>query len=237
MAKVLGMTRHMMTSLRGAAGIVGAMLVLAGCAGGTDEKPLQLELFRKTKEAIQQNRAQKNKVPLQVTRAMIDQERDSLMEIVIEQRDVTGYVFARAQRRDALPGTVVIWRTGDNISLALRNGVVIATRGLGGDVLSSSVQVSGTQPGPSHGGEHIQMVRALDDREVAYAFGCDVVDLGSDPIEIYDHHHPTRHIRQSCEGRKGDITNDYWIAGGKVWQSRQWAGPTIGYIRYRRLND
>ena len=35
----------------------------------------------------------------------------------------------------------------------------------------------------------------------------------------------------------GVVVNDYWVdpGGGLVWQSRQWGGPAMGYLRTRRL--
>ncbi len=44
-------------------------------------------------------------------------------------------------------------------------------------------------------------------------------------------------VQQRCSGGGGEVVNDYWVdsRGGLVWKSRQWAGPQIGYIRFRRL--
>lgn len=213
-------------------------LVVMGCAKGTEEAPLHIELFRTSKEIFAQRRAAKT-APAQpvVTRAQINALRQTALEIRVEQSGTVGYVFETVVSDDPLPGRVTAWRSVDDIALTTRNGMLIATRGLGGDILSSTVQASGQVPGPARDGEHIQMIRELDDREVSYAFGCELTDLGAQTIEIYDHRHATRHLRQSCEGRKGDIVNEYWIGGGKVWKSRQWAGPFIGYVEMIRLNN
>ncbi len=217
-------------------------LTLMGCSGGNETRPLQLELLQAGQQRLAERRAAAaagTGAAPQITRAELDALETTYMEITIERRGVVGYVFAHTERTDEFPGDIVVWRTTDNVSLTTRNGVLVATRGLGGDILSSSVQVSDSWPGPSHDGEHIQMIRALDDREVTFAFGCEVVDLGAETIEIIDRKYATRHIQQQCEGRKGPITNDYWIDSrrGKVWKSRQWAGPNTGYLTFRRLNE
>ena len=50
--------------------------------------------------------------------------------------------------------------------------------------------------------------------------------------------HPTTHMRETCVTADGGrITNDYWVdtRAGLVWQSQQWAGPHVGYVKMRRL--
>nr|WP_260108846.1 YjbF family lipoprotein [Phaeobacter inhibens] len=70
---------------------------------------------------------------------------------------------------------------------------------------------------------------------------CSRRDLGAGPIEIVELRYPTRHIEERCRpsqpGRGGEIINDYWVdsRSGRVWQSRQWAGPNVGYLRIRQL--
>lgn len=220
-------------------GLLLMTLLLVGCAGGNEPVPLQLELIRAGQATIAQRTQIKAPPQAAPTRAFLDGLDVDVQEMIVERSEVVAYVIKHFETRDNLPGRVQVWRTNDNFSISMRNGVLIATRGFWGDLLSSSVQVSGTQPGPSHDGEHIQMILARDNREVPFAFGCEIADLGQETIEIVERRHTTQHIRQSCEGRKGPITNDYWVDRhrGVVMQSRQWAGPNIGYLRFRRLTD
>lgn len=232
-------TGQMMRWMRTVGALLGAV-VLAGCAEGPEPAPLQVELYQAGQQAIatrtQARDAGTQPVP---TRAFLDSLDVEVQEMVVERSNVTAYVIKHFETRDNLPGQVQVWRTNDNFSIAMRNGVLISTRGFWGDLLSSSVQVSGSEPGPSHDGEHIQMILARDNRELPFAFGCELSELGQQTIEIVERRHTTTHVRQSCEGRKGPITNDYWVdrRRGVVMQSRQWAGPNIGYLRFRRLTD
>ena len=138
-----------------------------------------------------------------------------------------------------LPGLVVQWRSEDDVTLTMRNGVLIATRGLGGGVVSASARVEGDRPGPASGGARQLDIRAgdLDIRHVEFL--CDLDDLGPERVVIVERAQATRHLRETCMAAGGGrVVNDYWIdSGGSdvVWQSRQWAGPEIGYIRTRRL--
>ena len=55
--------------------------------------------------------------------------------------------------------------------------------------------------------------------------------------EIVELKFNTRHLQEQCSNALGQVTNDYWVDSqdGTVRQSRQWAGPYIGYLRLRRL--
>ena len=224
-------------------GLLGLAL-LAGCGNRDGDNPLELQVATAVRTAIANRKAVKTPVP---TRATLDQIKGALLEVTLERRDQRAYLYVSAERQDSAPGRIVVWRTGDNVTLAMRNGVLFATRGLGGDILSGRVQVAGTLPGPSGGGEKSFDIRAQDNKAVHLSLACNVADLGAQTIEIIDRLHPTRHIRETCEGgqagdgtgRTGQVVNDYWIdpRAGLVWQSRQWAGPEVGYLFIRQVTE
>ncbi len=221
-----------------------APLFLAACSGGNDEPLLELQLISAGRAAIAAQTAPKVARP-PLTRAALDTLEGSFVEVILERRDQLAYLHVGGQKRDGYPGLITIWRTDDNITLSMRNGVLVATRGLGGDILSSTVQVAGDRPGPSGGGEKILYIRALENKKQRIALVCDLVDLGPQTIEIVGRRNATRHLQERCvggraadwSGEAGEVTNDYWVDSrtGLVLQSRQWAGPITGYLRLRRL--
>ena len=229
-----------------------ALLALAACSRGDAVSPLELEVVKAARAAIAAGPASKTPTPA-LTRAVLDTIDGALLEVTLERRNQRAYLYVNAQRRDGGPGKVVTWRTGDDITLAMRNGVLIATRGLGGDILSATVQVAGDRPGPARGGEKSFDIRALDHKARRLTLTCTLSDLGPATIEIIDRTYATRHIRETCEGgvagysigysigagtgAPGRVVNDYWVdaGAGLVWQSRQWAGPQTGYLRMRRV--
>jgi len=215
------------------------LLLLIGCSGGTDEVPLELEVIQAGQEFVKQRRADPPPERAPLRRSDLDALEGSFQEVTLERADTLAYLSVNAIRTDDHPGRIVVWRSEDDVTLATRNGVLIQTRGLPGDLLSSTVQVAGRRPGPASGGEHVQMVRSLDDRQVRLSLACDLADLGPEVIEIVERQHQTRHLQQRCQGGGGTVVNDYWVddAAGVVWQSRQWGGPHIGYIRLRRLTN
>jgi group 4 capsule polysaccharide lipoprotein GfcB/YjbF len=219
-------------------------LFLAACSGGGDEPQLELQVINAGRAAIAAKTAPKVTRP-PLTRAALDTLEGSFVEVILERRDQLAYLHVGGQMRDSDPGVITIWRTDDNITLSMRNGVLVATRGLGGDILSSTVQVAGDSPGPSGGGEKIFYIRALENKKQRIALVCDLVDLGPQTIEIVGRRDATRHVQERCVGGRaadgsgdvGEVINDYWVDSrtGLVLQSRQWAGPITGYLRLRRL--
>lgn len=219
--------------------LVGLALVLAGCSGGTATRPLWPQLLDATREIIATKRAGRVERP-PLTRAALDQLDGAFLEVVVERRDVLAYLFFSAERRDASPGHIIQWRTEDNVSVTFRNGVLIGTRGLGGGVISAQVNVREGKSGPSSGGERALFIRTGDVEERRLALACDLVDLGPANLEIVERFHSVRHLQERCKAAQGGVvTNDYWVDSHRniMWQSRQWAGPHIGYIRTRRLTE
>lgn len=225
-------------------GWIALALLLGACSGGTDEAPLTLQVFdtlRSTVAARSAARAaRRDGVQVEFaapSRAQLDKIPEPVLEVRIERTKAFDFLLIAEDRHDDHPGLVEVWTASDAVTVTTRNGMIIATRGLTGDLLSSQVPASGNRPGPAHGGTRFQMIRALDNREVQLNFACDLTDLGTETIDIVDRRHATRHLRERCEGGDGEIVNDYWIDSGRgiVVQSRQWAGPYIGYMRLRRL--
>ena len=230
--------------IRKAAAVL-ALLALAACGGGKEVAPLELQVLQAGKARFQQLTGGKPAPLPQLSRAFLDTVDQPYIEATLERRDQTAYLLIADRRRDDLPGEIVTWRTGDNVTLTTRAGVLIATRGLGGNLLSAQVQVADGRLGPASGGAHVMQIRAHDNKALGMALACDLEDLGAETIIIVERAHATRHLRQRCErvrqgdepGQGGVVVNDYWIDStqGVIWQSRQWAGPEIGYLRLRRL--
>lgn len=218
-------------------GLLIAAVVLAGCAGGNGGQRTELQILQVLGAAAREAAAGKPQARPPLTRAALKTVQVSAIEVTLERPGIQAYLFLDAVRRDDTPGKIILWRSEDNATLATRNGVVIATRGLGNDLLSSTIPVRGDSPGPAGGGERVQMISGLDNKALRLVLQCDLRDLGPEPVEIVELVHPTRRLQERCTGPGGEIVNDYWVDGraGIVWQSRQWAGPGIGYMRIRRL--
>lgn len=211
------------------------LLALSGCSGGTRSDPLYPQILAAAQTTLTQGRAQRAaaaRPPL--TRAVLDEIEGSYIEVTLERSGLFAYLFVSTTR----PGGVVQWRTEDDVTLTMRQGVLIATRGLGGDLVSSAVATAPDRLGPAGGGERVMFIRTGDLEERRLGLACALQDLGPATITIVEQAQATRHLQERCTTPDGgEIVNDYWTDArqGLVWQSRQWAGPHIGYLRIRRL--
>lgn len=223
-------------------------VALAGCSGGTGSPTLYPELFSAGKAAIAARAARRsNAANPPLTRALLDTVKEPYIEVTLENHGITGYLNRVLARDDESPGRIEQWRTTDAISLSFRNGVLVATRGMGGDLVSAEVLVADGAAGPVSGGERGLHLRSGDLQVVRLGLACDLEDLGPETVTIVELSHPARHLRETCISQgvaiggqplgQGRVVNDYWVdpRRGIMWMSRQWAGPDIGYLRIRRL--
>ncbi|GAA6209945.1 YjbF family lipoprotein [Cognatishimia sp. WU-CL00825] len=218
-----------------------ATLLFAACAEnqGQGEQRSERELIKTIREYVALKRAPKQERP-PLTRAMLDTVPNSYIEVTIEDTGVFAYLTQQLVRRDGLPGQIVVWQTEDLVTLSMRDGVLIATRGLRGDIISASALIAGDgRQGPAGQGRRTYDIRMGDGASRKLEFQCLVQDLGAKVIEIVERQNTTRHLIERCEGNLGTIENEYWVDSttGVVMQSRQWSGPTTGYLRIRRLTN
>ncbi len=215
-----------------------SLLILAGCSTGPEEASGSIEVGKALRGFIAARWAP-DPAPLQITRAFLDQHRPHI-EIIVERREQTGYLGLGLTRQDDLPGEITTWSADDGSSLSLRNGLLIATRGLPGNLISASVPAHEGIAGPAQGGERSYHLRNGDNQERTVTLACEINDLGAQELEIYERHYNTRHLQERCEGPGQTVViNEYWVdsRSQKVWKSRQWAGPANGYLRIRDLSS
>lgn len=227
---------------RGAAGLAGAVLLvlLSACAGGNTRVPSEVQITQAGQQVISRRiarRAQAQQPPL--TRAALATVKVPATEVRVEVSDSLSYVFRDRTLQNG--GPVEIWRSLDGAQIAMRNGVIISTRGIGGDLMSAQFPRRSGVAGPAKGGVHQLRVHDGINGEAVITLRCDLVDLGYEPVDIVGLRYSTRHLQQRCEGPEnalnGVVVNDYWIDSNRpiIWQSRQWAGPSVGYLNLRRL--
>lgn len=227
-----------MTRYRICIAVAAAVLALAGCSGGKERPTANLQLLAAARSGIAARLAGPPQPP-RMTRAEVDRLDRPLMETTLEKAGLVAILAVNAERADGGGGTVTVWRSEDAVTVALRNGVLIETRGLGGDVLSTEMQVPDGRAGPAGTGLRVQHVRDDDDRTQPVSLLCSVADLGPETVDILERRYATVHLRERCEVGGGTVVNDYWIDSDRrlMRQSRQWAGPNVGYLGFRRLTD
>lgn len=142
-----------------------------------------------------------------------------LLVVTLEEPGVSSFL-AESQTS----GGVVTFASLDGITFSFRGGVLVATRGLGFDLMSADA--SGLRPLLGTGGTYRREHRYLDgeDRITARAFTCEVT--------------PGPEARETCRGDGLEFENTYGpaSASGMFALSRQWVGPDRGSILVRDIS-
>lgn len=115
------------------------------------------------------------------------------------------------------------WQTGDNVSVSLRSGVFVATRGLGFDVMGSDVQQTLSALAGRQSGQYTVTRRYLsaDNHSEFVTATCTMNRSGSD-----------RQYFEQCNIPGGVFRNEYLLDGsGQIVQSKQWVGPEVQYLK------
>ncbi|RUS58930.1 YjbF family lipoprotein [Pseudorhodobacter sp. E13] len=123
---------------------------------------------------------------------------------------------------------VETWSSVDKITLSMRNGVVVATRGLIDDLMTASVPSLSML---SHGSSHTRTHSLLngEDKPRVLRFDCQVARHGRVNLTIVERSYTTQHVTETCTGAEGSFTNEYWLeAGGKLRRSRQTISDFVG---------
>lgn len=122
-------------------------------------------------------------------------------------------------------GAMRTYMTPAEEALILRGGMLVGTRGLGHDL---SVAEPATDPliraGATGSGVRIMRYFTGDGRERPLQFTCSV---GAGPAPGV--------TTENCTGHGISFQNSYIVQGGQIAVSRQWIGPTLGYVTIQTL--
>lgn len=166
-----------------------------------------------------------------LTRAQVSSLGVPLNLVTIEKRGATGGVF-----QIATSGEVETWASQDKISVSLRDGIVVATRGLGEDLMSASVptveqlQRAGTTYKRSH------ILLDGEDKAFVQSYDCHLRRSTAEQITVLEHSYATRRVVESCASASGQFDNEYWLLnGGEIRKSRQFINDSVGYLVVEHL--
>ena len=128
-------------------------------------------------------------------------------------------------------GPVATWSSVDDITISLRNGVIVATRGFGADLMAATVPAVSRSSG---GGQTYTRVHTLlngEDQAVRTQFACTMQNYGAKTVDIVEISYQTSHVIESCTADGVSFRNEYWISGDqKMRKSRQWISPDVGFL-------
>jgi len=92
----------------------------------------------------------------------------------------TDFLGLFSSRSDSDLGTVQVWQSTDKARLFLRNGVVVGTRGIGGDIISADadVTIKSLAAGVGRSGIRTYVISDGDVTTTEYKFQCTLEPAG-----------------------------------------------------------
>lgn len=152
---------------------------------------------------------------------------------VVELQGLTMYMVPAGTNRD-----VTTWTSAEDRTVALRDGLMIATRGFGPDIMQAAAPSVG-QLAAGHGTVQ-RSYFYLDgaDQTRRFDYTCTLAAAGSETITVFGRQHNTRHVTETCRSAAVEFTNHYWFEGGNfIRKSKQLLVPEWGYATISRVID
>jgi hypothetical protein len=161
-----------------------------------------------------------------IERRSIDTSPNPVRVITVEKVGASGVIVPLSQN-----GDVTVFTSADGILFAMRNDVLIATRGLPVDLMSAAAPSAETlrRGTGTHGRAYFTLTGIDETRRVD--FRCSLATAGRETLAIYGLSVPVTVIVESCTAPGTTIENRYWFDNrGRVRQSRQWINASLGYL-------
>ncbi len=218
-------------ALRAAALLAVAGMTLAACGNDKGAAPGLRAVKGVAGDLLKRGKDKAPPTPL--TRAQLAGFNTPMLMAEVKTADVLLYLVPFGQN-----GGVETWATSDDRTLSFRDGVLVATRGLGPDIMQAEVP-SRAQLAAGRG-SHGRAYYYLDgnDKIRRQSWSCTLSDRGAETIVVVGMQHMTRHVVESCTGEGGEITNEYWFeGGGYVRKSKELIMSEWGYAEVSRVVD
>ena len=211
------------------------LTTLTSCSNSPDLTKGEIEIIPLIRDAIQAQTAPENFVDARklVTRDKIDASGMEVLFVELESgKNGTSIKYPGANIGE-------VWLGVDGTTLTFKNGHLIATRGLGEDMMSSE----GTFPSfhlIAGSTEYVKKQSWLseDNQITSTNYSCTAsVEHAREKIIIFDKTFLVQRAIETCIDGDSKIGNEYFFErNGIVRRSRQFHSPALGYIFVERLD-
>lgn len=130
------------------------------------------------------------------------------------------------------------WSSTSYQTISLRDGVMVATRGFGPDLMSSVLPTIATIAAAN--GITQRRYSYLDgaDQPQSLDFACNLAAAGTESIDVMAKTFATRKVTEVCSGTAGIFTNEYWFDGStNLRQSKQFLAPGLANMLIQGVID
>lgn len=218
-----------MISARIRTGAIGAVLLagLAACSSTSSEQETTfVGSLRQTASELlklqdkQEEAPAQQKTPEEMAAEALRVNPGPLVLVGLERLGRTQVLAMTGQN-----GAMRTYMTPNEQAIILRNGMLVATRGLGHDLSVAEPQTEAAiRAGRSGSGQRIMRYYTGDGLETPLLFEC---TTGPGPNAGV--------IVEDCAGHGLTFQNSYMPQGGQIPVSRQWIGPNLGYVTIQTL--
>jgi len=221
-----------------------AVVLLAGCSSeesrGSDLPQLLLSSLKDVSAARRKGPLEKIDLPA----SELAKVNVPLIQVNPEIRGGSDFLRRVQARRDSTGGQFEIWESSDKAQIFLKDGVVVGSRGIGGDIISAEAVSTRTALGQRKQSAGLRkfVVSDGDNTTTEYQFRCRVANLGRSEISFSNQSFDVDHLQETCattDGGAQKLRNDFWVhrTTGLVQKSRQWMGPRVGYFEILLLKN
>lgn len=203
-----------------------SLSVLTGC--GNDRQQSVFDDLRATVASTRQAGAAEMPDPREMAKVAMTQMSEPVILAVLEDRSAVALMVPYGENRG-----VRTWTTIDKQTVALDGGRIVATRGLGFDLMSLE---GSRRPVPGQSRRRVNTINAANEN-VSIDVTCDVGSPIGETITLMSGQTmPAARFTEDCRGGEHSFQNLFWVTrDGSVRQSRQWIGPGAGYLTLQTL--
>lgn len=134
---------------------------------------------------------------------------------------------------------IVTFQTADGISLALDDGLLVNTRGLGQDLMSAEVAKAYAAVSARSGGASYPRIHAYLSglNKIRYTtFSCEVSVARQSVARQPSPNRGAVRVDENCSTPGQTFNNVYWLlSDGTISRSRQWVSERVGYLELELL--
>lgn len=166
-------------------------------------------------------------------RKILVQVGKPILSVTVKKTSYANMMTPYGQNRN-----VQTWASGTPETVSLRDGILVATRGFGPDMMTSEAP-DVLQVRDASGGFH-RIYYYLDggDRPRSLGFDCRYEAGGPDSVTVVGLSYATHRVTEDCANPIYQFQNVYWFDGsGKLRQSDQFVSLELAYMRLQRVID
>lgn len=212
-----------MTILRSVGLAMATVLGLAGCSSNADQAKILRSFF--TRGGAFQPTSQF---------IALAQKGSPAYVVSVEKREGAFSTFLRQTENAKGEET---WISGDNLSLGMKDGMIIATRGFGGDMLAADAAQTASLLRAGREGVTDRFITLIngEDHAETLSFKCRITSEGPIAVDLGTYTAQTDQFYETCRNGEFSFINIFLIERGSrdIVQSRQWVSDYTGTLAMR----